>query len=85
MAYTREDLRQYILSRFLPGENPANLRDDTPLRGSGIIDSMGVLLIVRFLEERLGSEINPHEMRAQDFATIDAISSFVERRSALVT
>lgn len=78
----KEDLRQYILTRFLPGESPTNLRDDTPLRGSGIIDSMGVLLLIRFLEEKLGEEINVHEIRTQDFASIDAIAAFVDRRSA---
>ena len=48
MDQIKEDLRQYILAEFLPGEKPANLKDDTPLRSSGILDSVATLKTVSF-------------------------------------
>ena len=38
MSDVKETIRTYILSEYLPGESPANLMDDTPLRTSGILD-----------------------------------------------
>jgi acyl-CoA synthetase (AMP-forming)/AMP-acid ligase II len=54
MDNVKEELRQYILSGFLPGEKPSNLRDDTPLRTSGILDSVATLRLVSFVEEHYG-------------------------------
>lgn len=78
----KEALRQYILSAFLPGERASNLRDDTPLRANGILDSMGVLLVVRFLEQRIGSEIDVHELRNEHLESINTITAFVSQRTA---
>ena len=43
MSDVKETIRQYILTTYLPGESAANLRDDTPLRTSGILDSLATL------------------------------------------
>ena len=46
MDNVEETIRNYILTEFLPGESAANLKDDTPLRTSGILDSMATLNLV---------------------------------------
>ena len=50
----KEAIRSYILSEYLPGESPANLTDQTPLRTSGILDSMATLSLVSFVEKTFG-------------------------------
>jgi acyl carrier protein len=79
----KEDIRQYILREFLPGEKATNLRDDTLLRETGIVDSMGILLLVRFIEQELAIEIESRELRLEDFSSIDCIMAFVDRKMAL--
>ena len=81
MSEIREEIRRYILTQFLPGENPSNLLDHTPLRASGILDSMGVLLLVRFIEEWLGTEIPAEELCMDNFGCIDRITSYVNRKT----
>ena len=44
----------FILSEFLPGEDPAELTEGTPLITGGILDSITTLKLVVFLEERFG-------------------------------
>lgn len=77
MGNVKEDLRQYILEEFLPGEKPANLQDDTPLRTSGILDSVATLKLVTFVEERYGIEVEAHEAGVENFDSIDGIAAFV--------
>jgi acyl carrier protein len=78
----REEIRQYILSEFLPGEKPANLRDDTPLRTSGVLDSVATLRMVSFVEERYGIQVEAHEAGVDNFDSIAAIAAFVQSKKA---
>jgi acyl carrier protein len=73
-------LREFILREFLPGESPAELKDDTPLRTSGIIDSMGALSLVSFVEERFGFEVEAHEAGVENFDTIHDMVGFIARK-----
>lgn len=76
----KEELRQYILSEFLAGEKPLNLQDDTPLRTSGILDSVATLRVVSLVEDRYGIEVEAHEASVENFDSIAAIAAFVESK-----
>ncbi len=76
----KEKIREFILSEFLPGESPSNLRDDTPLRTSGILDSVATLRLVSFVEEEFGIEVEAHEAGVENFDRIEDITAFVERK-----
>jgi acyl carrier protein len=77
MDNIKEDIRQYILAEFLPGEKASNLGDDAPLRTSGILDSIATLRLVSFVEERYGIEVEAHEASVENFDSIDNIAAFV--------
>jgi acyl carrier protein len=77
MNTIREEIRQFILSEFLPGEKASNLTDETPLRTSGILDSMATLRVVSFVEHRYGIETEAHEASVDNFNTIESIASFI--------
>lgn len=77
---TKEELRAYILSAFLPGDLLETLKDDTPLRTSGVMDSMGMLRLVGFVESRYGIELKAHDASIENFDTIDAIVDLIERK-----
>ncbi|HEY2472125.1 MAG TPA: acyl carrier protein [Terracidiphilus sp.] len=76
----KEELRAYIVAEFLPGESPANVKDDTALRTSGVLDSMGLLKLVSHVEEQYGIELEAHETGIDNFDTIDAISNLIEQK-----
>ena len=80
MDNVKEDLRQFILAEFLPGEKTSNLRDDTPLRTSGILDSIATLKTVTFVEERYGIEVEAHEAGVDNFDTIESIAALVKSK-----
>ena len=42
----KASVKEYILAKFLPGENPDMLEDDTPLITGGVIDSISTVELV---------------------------------------
>ncbi len=80
MTDIKEEIRQYVLSECLPGEKPSNLHDDTPLRTSGILDSVGTLHMVSFIEERFGIEVEAHEAGVENFDRVEDIAAFIQRK-----
>ncbi len=82
MDNVKEEICRYVLAEFLPGEKPSNLHYDTPLRTSGIVDSLGTLRMVDFVEERFGIEVEAYEASVENFDRIEDIAAFIERKCA---
>jgi acyl carrier protein len=70
-------IRQFILEHALQGESPANLRDDTPLQSSGILDSLATLELVTFVEQRFGVELDVYDTSIERFDTVGSIAQTV--------
>jgi len=77
---TREAIKGYILEEFLPGENPAELTDSTPLITGGILDSLATILLVVFLEERFQIKLQAHETMIDYLNTISDIAQLVRSK-----
>lgn len=75
-------IRDFVLTRYLPGESPENLRDDIPLRTSGILDSLATLGLISFIEEEFDIEVEAHETDIDNFDRLGDIVAFVERKRA---
>ena len=73
-------VKTYILETFLPGEDPDELDETTPLITGGILDSISTVRVVAFLEERYGIEFQAHEMGADYLDTLSKIAHTVESK-----
>jgi acyl carrier protein len=82
MDSIKDTIRSFILSEYLPGESAANLGDETPLRTSGILDSMATLALVSFLEDRFKIQIDAHETGVETFDRLTDIGNLVQRKTA---
>ena len=58
-------MKDFILQEFLPGEDPNELTESTPLITGGILDSIATLKLVMFLEEQFGITLQAHEADAR--------------------
>lgn len=76
----RDSVRAFILAEFLPGEDPGELQDDTPLITGGILDSIATLKLVAHLEEKYGIELEAHEADSEHLNTISDISGLVQSK-----
>jgi acyl carrier protein len=80
MPDVAETLRRYILEKYLPGESSSNLHDDTPLQTSGILDSLAVLGLGTFVEQRYGLQLTAAETGIDSFDTIEDIVRLIARK-----
>lgn len=76
----KEVIKGYILKEFLPGENPAELTDSTPLITGGILDSLATIKLTVFLEERFQIQIQAHETMVDYLNTISDIAQLVQSK-----
>jgi acyl carrier protein len=70
-------VKRFLLDEFLPGEDPEQLRADTELMASGILDSVATLRLVTFLEERFGIQVEAHEADEEHLNTLASIADLV--------
>jgi acyl carrier protein len=70
-------LRKFILKEFLPGEDPGELTDTTPLITGGILDSIATLKLVMFIEESFGITLRAHETDPDYLDTIALIAKTI--------
>jgi len=80
MDQLRDTIRDFIVSHYLPGESRENLRDDTPLVSSGILDSLGTLGLVSFISEKFGVELDVYDTSVEHFDRIEDIAQSIERK-----
>lgn len=76
-AAIRDKVKSYILEQFLPGEDPDELADDTPLMTTGILDSLATLKLVTYLEEEFDIAVEAHEADAENLDSLERIVALV--------
>ena len=76
----QSNVKDFILREFLPGEDPDELQEDTPLITGGILDSIATLKLVAFLEEQFGISIAAHEADVDHLNTLSDIGSLVRSK-----
>jgi acyl carrier protein len=75
----RQELAAFIEKNLL-GEGPgASVDEATQLIEGGILDSMGLMQVVGFIEERTGVKVPDDEVAPDNFETVVAIESLVDR------
>lgn len=76
----RDDLLQ-LLNDEISLDPDQHIGGDTDLLLTGLVDSLGVIDVVAWLEERLGIDIDPVDIVLENFQTVDLVLGFVERLS----
>lgn len=70
-------VREYVAENFLYMRRDFELSDTDSLLANGIIDSMGVIELVAFVQEQFGVDVNSAEITEENFGTVEAVARFV--------
>ncbi len=76
----RTKIRRFILDHF-PAARSQPLLDEDALLGSHIVDSMGVLELVTFIEAEFGITVEDDDLLPDNFQSISRVAGFVETKS----
>lgn len=74
----KEQVKSYIIETFMFGEG--SLEDDEPLFESGIIDSLGFIKLLSFIEKTFGVSIAMEEVAMENFSSINAIVDTIDEK-----
>jgi len=77
---TKAVVKQFIMREFLPGENPDELTDTTPLITGGILDSLATIKLIAFLEDTFRVTFKAHEADADHLNTLSDIVTLVDSK-----
>lgn len=72
-------IKAYILEEYLPGTPPAELDGSYDLLDNGVVDSLGLLQLIAWVEQRYEIPIDEVELSPDHFRSVDAICRFVDQ------
>ena len=75
-------IKDFIITEVNPELGLTTLDDSEPLIESGIIDSLGVLKIMSFLDEAFGVDLSSGEIRLENFRDVKTICALVNGQPA---
>lgn len=81
MSDVEQPIMEYI-SGVVAETGGAPVAVDTPLLEAGVLDSINLVRLVQFLEERFGISIPESDMGAELFESPASVSAYVTRRIA---
>jgi acyl carrier protein len=77
---TRETVKQYIVENFLFGDTSPLESDSMSLLDEGIIDSVGVMELVAFLEQDFGLSIADEDLIPENLDSVDNLVAYIGRQ-----
>ncbi len=77
-------IRYFVLKQF-PLAGQRDIADTDSLLENGIVDSMGILEIVGFIEREFEIELSDEDLLADTFESVETLSRFVAQRLETVT
>jgi acyl carrier protein len=73
-------INDYISRELVPDAAVLPLANETSLLDSGILDSLSLLRLVVFLEERFGITMGDGDLLPENFASVNAICTYLRSR-----
>lgn len=78
---TQDVICQFINDELLFGDG-LHLTTETQLLDEGILDSLGMLRMVEFLERHFAIKVAAEEINRKNFRSVHSLASFVEDKAA---
>ena len=72
-------VKQFIVEEFMPDVSVDELDSDFDLLTNGVVDSLGLLKVVAWLETDFDIEVDDSELGPESFRTPAAISAFIDQ------
>jgi acyl carrier protein len=73
-----DTIKQFVIDEFLPDVSVNELDADHDLLADGVIDSLGLLKLIAWLEDRFELSVDDTALDPDNFRTVTAIDAFVE-------
>lgn len=75
------EVRAFVVSEFLAGEDASDLTGDYDLIDSGVIDSLGLVRLLSHIAQAYHIPLDDIELAPDNFRTLDAIVAMIRAHS----
>lgn len=75
------EIKDYIAKNLLFSENGFPYSEDASFLEEGIVDSVGVMELVAFVEEKFGLRIDDADVTPDNFDSVNKLAAFIRRKS----
>ncbi len=80
LARIRDRVKSYIMENYLYTRPDFDLGMEDRLLGAGIIDSMGVIELLEFVQTEFEIAVQDDEITENNFGSVAAVADFVTRK-----
>ena len=77
----KQMLKDFIVSDLLNGAASGTPADEQDLLLSGLVDSLGVVRMIAFIEQTMAVSVPIEDVTLENFQTIERIASYIQRQS----
>lgn len=78
----KEIIKNFILNNYFFSDDSSAVSDDQSFLESGIIDSIGVMEIVMFIESEFDISVDDAEIIPENLDTINSVDAFITSKLA---
>jgi acyl carrier protein len=75
-------IRSFVVEQYLPDVDPAAITAERDLLGDGIIDSLGLLKLIAWVEDTFDVIVSDDDLDPDNFRSIAAIDGYVAGSTA---
>lgn len=80
-----QKIKQFIVDEFMPDVAVDELDSDFDLLTGGVVDSLGLLQVVAWLETEFDVAVDESELGPESFRTVAAINDYIENAKGSTT
>ncbi len=74
-------IRDYIAQNLLFSDDGFGYSDDASFLEEGIVDSVGIMELVMFLEENFGLTVDDEDLTPDNFDSVNKLAAYIKRMS----
>lgn len=79
-----EQIKDYIARNMLFSDDGYGYPEDASFLEEGIVDSVGIMELVAFIEENMGFKVADQEIVPENFDSVAQLAAYVRRKSLQV-
>ncbi len=78
----KDELEKYLLSEVVIYHDKKTIEPDEDLLTQGLIDSMGILQLVNFVEKTFAVEVGDEEIVPENFRSLNCLNEFIKNKKS---
>lgn len=80
----KDAIKTYIVQQFLYDKPEMTLTDDFPLIQQGVIDSLQIIQLITFVQERFDILFEIEDLLLENFTSVGAIAALIQKQKATI-